>query len=87
MSYIDSSEHSIVITYISYTEVTQVISTLKNSCAGWDELPTFVAKKCINGYIEPLTYRINTSYTEGVFTKELKLVRVVPIFKLVPKLN
>ena len=82
MSYINSIEHSIVITDISYTEVTQVISTLKNSSAGWDELPTFVAKKCISGYIEPLTYLINTSFTEGIFPKELKLARVVPIFKI-----
>ena len=82
MSYINSIEHSIVITDISYTEVTQVISTLNNSGAGWDELPTFVAKKCISGYIEPLTYLINTSFTEGVFPKELKLARVVPIFKI-----
>ena len=63
MSYINSVEHSIVITDISYTEVTQVISTLKNSSAGWDELPTCVAKECVNGYIEPLTYLINTSLT------------------------
>ena len=82
MSHINSIEHSIVITDISYTEVTQVISTLKNSSAGWDELPTFVAKKCISGYIEPLTYLINTSFTEGVFPKELKLARVVPILKI-----
>ena len=82
MSYINSIEHSIVITDISYTEVTQVISTLKNSSAGWDELPTFVANKCISGYIEPLTYLINNSFTEGVFPKELKLARVVHIFKI-----
>ena len=50
MSYINSIEHIIVITYISYTEVTQVISTLKNSSVVWDKLPTFVAKKCISGY-------------------------------------
>ena len=52
MSYINSVEHSIVITDISYTEVTQVISTLKNSNAGWYKLPTFVAKECVNGYID-----------------------------------
>ena len=69
MSYINTVEHSLVITDISSTEVTQVISTLKNEYiynAGWDELPTFVTKKCVNGYIEPLTYLINTSFTEGV---------------------
>ena len=44
-----------------------MISKLKDSSAGWDELPTFVAKECVNRYIEPLTYLINTSFTEGVF--------------------
>ena len=46
MSYVKNIEHSIVIKDISCTEVKQVISTLKNSSAGWDEVPTFVAKKC-----------------------------------------
>ena len=81
MSYVDSIEHSIVITDISCYEVKQVISSLKNSSAGWDELPTFVANKCVDGFIEPLTYLINSSIKEGVFPNELKLARVVPIFK------
>ena len=87
MSYVNGIEHSIVITNISCTEVNQVIevkqviSSLKNSSAGWDEFPTFVAKKCVDGYIKPLTYLINTSFVEGIFPSELKLARVVPIFK------
>ena len=81
MSYINSVEHSIVITDISYTEVTQVISTLKNSSAGWDQLTTLKAKDCVNGNIELLTYLINTSFTEGIFPIELNLARVVPIFR------
>ena len=79
--YVNGIEHSIVITDISCNEVKQVISSLKNSSAGWDELPTFVAKKCVDCFIEPLTYLINTSFKEGIFPKELKLARVVPIFK------
>ena len=54
------------------TEVAQVIPSFKNSSAGWDELPTFVAKKCVDEYIEPLTYLINTYFTVGVFSTELK---------------
>ena len=57
------------------------ISTLKNSSAGWDEIPTSMAKKCITGFIEPLTYLINKSFSEGIFPTELKLARVVPILK------
>ena len=63
--YINSIEHSIVITDITCTVVAQVItSPKKNSSAGWDDdLLTFVAEKCVHGYIEPMTYLINTSFT------------------------
>ena len=40
-----------------------------------------MAKKCIDHYIEPLTYIINNSIQEGVFPSELKFARVVPLFK------
>ena len=46
-------------------------------------MPIFVANKCVDGYIEPLTLLINISFTEGVFSTELKLARLVPIFKTV----
>ena len=57
------------------------ISTLKNYSSGWDEIPTSMAKKCINGFIEPLTYLINKSFSKGIFLTELKLARGVPILK------
>ena len=37
-------DNSIVIVNMSYSEVERVISSQKNSSAGWDEIPTFVAK-------------------------------------------
>ena len=58
-----------------------VILLLKNSCAGWDDIPAYVMKRCINVYIEPLTHIIDKSMKEGVFPSELKLAKVVPIFK------
>ena len=41
----------------------------------------FVAKSCIEEFIEPLTYMINESLRTGVCPSELKIARVVPIFK------
>ena len=61
---------------MSCEEVEHAISTLKNSSAGWDGIPTSMAKKCMTGFIEPLTYLINKS-----FPTELKLAIVVPILK------
>ena len=55
--------------------------SMKNSSAGWDEFPALVAKQSIDSYIEPLTCLINRSFKDGIFPNELKLARVVPIFK------
>ena len=66
---------------LSENEVRTVILDLKNSAAGWDNFPTFVAKKCIDGSLTPLTKIINKSISHGIFPSELKLARVIPIFK------
>ena len=81
MSYVKRIQNSIVIVNISCLEVEGVIYSLKNSSAGWDEIPTFVAKNCVYSYLQQLTYLNNRSFTEGVFPEELKLARFVPILK------
>ena len=81
MSYVIPCNNSIVIPPVTIAEVTQVISSLKNSSAGWDEIPALVAKQSLDSYIEPLTCLINRCFREGIFPTELKLARVVPIFK------
>ena len=62
-------------------EVKHIISSLRNSSPGWDQIPTFVAQQCVDSYVVPLTYIINKSFSDGIFPSELKLARVVPIFK------
>ena len=62
-------------------EVRQTILSLKNSSAGWDDHPSLVAKQSFDSYIEPLTCFINRSFSDGFVPNELKLARVVPIFK------
>ena len=54
---------------------------MKNSSAGWDEIPAYVTKRCIDIYIEPLTHIIDKSFKEGISPSELKLAKVFPIFK------
>ena len=81
MSYVDIREHSIYIAPTTTTEIKQIIISLKNSSPGWDEIPAFLLKICSNFYVKPLTYLINKSIEEGIFPNELKLARVVPIFK------
>ena len=81
LTYVNNVNNSIVIFDVSCDEVKNIIRSLKNSSAGHDEFPTFVGKLCVDSYIEPLTFLINYSLKTGVFPSELKLARVVPIFK------
>ena len=81
LTYVNNVNNSIVIFDVSCDEVKNIIRSLKNSSAGHDEFPTFVGKLCVDSYIEPLTFLINYSLKTGVFPSELKLARMVPIFK------
>ena len=38
-------------------------------------------KKCTDEYITPITYPVNLSISQGTFSNELKLAKVIPIFK------
>ena len=81
MTYISNIENSIFVPDVTENDVWNVIAQLKNSSAGWDHFPAIVAKQCINGYITPLTHVIDLSLIQGVFPSDLKLARVVPIYK------
>ena len=70
-----------IITESISTEVRNVMVSLKNSSSGHDEFPLFVGKSCVDAYIELLTHLINVSLKSGVFLSELRLAKVVPIFK------
>ena len=69
------------IPHISEYENTETVKSLKNSSAGWDFIPASMAKQCLKHYIKPLTYLINSSFESGTIQEELKLAKVIPIFK------
>ena len=81
MTYVNGIVNSIVVHNVTSMDIRTVISSLKNSSPGFDGIPSFVANQCIDYFIEPLTYIINMSFMEGVFPSELKLAKVIPIFK------
>ena len=78
MSYVDNILNSSV---VSYMDINNTILPLKNSSPGYYELTAYIAKQCIDNYVMPPTYIINMSLMEGIFPSELKLAKVVPIFK------
>ena len=70
LTYVNTTLNSIVVTEVSVNEVRTVILLIKNSSPGWDEIPAFVAKQCVDHYVVPLTYIINKSLVESVFPSD-----------------
>ena len=81
LSYVDYNMNSIVTPEISCNQVREVINSLNNSSSCHDELPPYVAKTCMEGLIQPITYLVNESLKSGTYPSELKFARVVPIFR------
>ena len=54
---------------------------MTNSTAGYDELPSSIMKQCVETYVKQLTFLINMSITQGNFPNELKIARVIPLYK------
>ena len=79
--YVQHNKNTTNINEINVNEIKSVIASLTNSAAGYDEMPASIMKQLINYYAEPLTYLINQSISQGIFPEELKLAKVLPIFK------
>ena len=62
-------------------EVEHIISSMNNSAAGYDEMPSSIMKQCVEYYIKPLTFLINMSITQGTVPNELKIDNVIPLYK------
>ena len=81
LDYIQSNVQSMAIPNYNENDVTLAINSQNNSSPGWDNIPTLIAKHVIHCYIKPLVFLINLSLIEGVFPDELKLAKVIPVYK------
>ena len=81
MTYITYNTHRLIIPRIEEPEIVHAIAQLKNSAAEHDLLPGSIMKQCADKYSVLLTHIINVSITEGYFSEEFKLAKVLPIFK------
>ena len=67
--------------YVEEHEIIEIVHQLKESSPGWDSIPASVVKATIQSYIKPLPSLIKSSFENGLFPDELKLTKVIPIFK------
>ena len=79
--YFQTNNNSIHVPELNKDEIKSTISSINNSASGYDKLPASIMKQCIDSYIDPLTLLINQSIQQGVFPAELKIARVIPLYK------
>ena len=77
----DRVTNTIFLEPVTIEEVKNIVMSLKNGAAGYDDISANILKSCIQFVSEPLEYLCNRSLIEGIFPRELKLDNVVPLFK------
>ena len=81
LSYIDESKNCITDIPVTVNDVKAIVSQLNNSTAGPDDLPASIMKQVSNECCIPLTNLFNLSVLQGDFPSEMKLAKVLPIYK------
>ena len=81
LQYVYHNKNTINIPEINIHEINSVISSLPSSAAGYDEIPASIMKQLGNYYAEPLTHLINQPISQGLFPEEMKLAKILPIYK------
>ena len=63
-------------------EIIDIVSTLKNKkSAGHDEINNFILKGVISSIADPLEYIFNESLLTGQVPEQMKIAKVIPLFK------
>ena len=73
--------NSIYLSEVTSEEISNILKSLKNGAAGYDEINAALLKHISSFVTEPLKYLSNLSLSEGVFPTELKLANVIPLYK------
>ena len=71
--------NSMAVLPVNESEVIDIIKNLKYSSPG--SISAKVVKATYPHFIEPLTHIMNLSITQGIYPKELKLAKVIPLSK------
>ena len=82
LSYIHQNiSDSMYLNEVTVNEVKNVIVSLKEASPGWDDIHAKIIKCTYNLFMDPLTHVLNLSMLQGVVPNELKIARVIPLFK------
>ena len=74
-------EKSMYIETVTQSDVVKIFSSLKSASSGWDGVSLDAVKSSLASFVEPLTHCMNLSLMNGIVPDELKVARVIPLFK------
>ena len=78
----DQYSHSIFIDPVVPSDITNTAHKLKSkSSFGHDEISTKLLKQTINNITLPITHMINRSFITGIVPDQMKIAKVVPVYK------
>ena len=77
----DRCKDNIWLSPVLEEDVVTIIKTLKEGSSGWDEISARIVKQTYAHFIKPLTKIMELSLTTGVVPIEMKIARVIPLFK------
>jgi len=74
-------ESSIFLRDCDRDEIIRIVKELKDSANGFDGISSKLIKNTFHIFMNPLIHMINLSLSQGVFPREMKVAKVVPIYK------
>lgn len=82
LSYINKNVNSsFFIRPVVDSDLYKAVKLIKKDTPGWDDLTGTMLKFVVPYISEPLLHIVNLSFTTGVVPREIKIAKVVPIFK------
>ena len=77
----DAVFNSIYLAPVNEDEIKEIILSLKDSAAGYDEIKPHIFKLTVPFIKTPLAHICTLSLDQGIFPTELKLANVLPLYK------
>ena len=74
-------DESMELSNVTEIEVVKVVGDLGDAAVGHDSIPAKVIKKVIHSIKTPLTHIFNASFSTGIFPSELKISKIIPLYK------
>ena len=66
---------------VNNDEVMSILKDMRTSSPGWDDLSPKIVKQTYMYFFQPLCHICNVSLLHGIFPNELKIAKVIPLYK------